>query len=467
MTSLWTRDEAVAATGGICAADWHANGVSIDTRTLQKGDIYVALSASRDGHDFVADALKKGAATALVSRIPDGLENAPLLLVPDVLQALVALGVFARARCGAKVVAITGSVGKTGSKEMLRCALTGQGRLHVAEKSYNNHEGVPLTLARMSQDTQFAVIEIGMNHPGEIAPLAKMARPHVAMITTVAPVHLEAFDSVRDIAREKATIFEGLEPNGIGILNADLPDFDILQNAVSGRVVTFGRNAEYALRSVDLQNGVTVVQAARSDVGFVFKLNTSGAHLAMNALGVLAVVDALGADMTRAIMGLQNWQPPEGRGARHRIDFGPAGIDGSFILVNESYNANPASVAAALDDLANADGNRVAILGDMLELGDTSELLHKEIAELSAIPKINKIHCVGAQMGCLCELLPDDIRGIALVTSTEMAAQIKRQIKAGDVVMVKGSLGTKMAIIVDALMNMGEATALVQTTGKP
>jgi len=464
--SLWTRDEAVGATGGTCTKNWNASGVSIDTRTLQKGDIYVALSAARDGHDFVQAAFDKGAAAALVSKIPEGLEHLPLLLVPDVLEGLVALGIAARARCDAKVVAITGSVGKTGSKEMLRCALNGQAKLHVAEKSYNNHEGVPLTLARMPMDTEIAIIEIGMNHPGEIAPLAKMARPHVAMITTVAAVHLEAFDSVRDIAREKASIFAGLEPDGIAVLNADLPDFDVLKAAGGGNVVTFGKDADFALKDIELSKGVTVVRASHKKQDFIFKLNSSGAHLAMNALAVLAISDALGADPARAILGLMDWQPSEGRGVKYSVSLGPAGMDGSFDLIDESYNANPASVRAALAVLAQAPGRKIAILGDMLELGETGIDLHKDIAKAEAVESIDVFHCIGPHMAAFYAVLPVEKQGLLAQSSAELASGITQQIRAGDVVMVKGSLGTKMAILVDALKNLGEATLLAQTTGK-
>jgi len=456
----------MAATGGACSKNWQASGVSIDTRTLNKGDIYVALSATRDGHDFIEDAFEKGAAAALVSRIPDGLEDLPLLLVADVLDGLVALGIAARARCNAKVVAITGSVGKTGSKEMLRCALAGQAKLHVAEKSYNNHEGVPLTLARMPADTEIAIIEIGMNHPGEIAPLAKMARPHVAMITTVAAVHLEAFRLVREIAHEKAQIFSGLEPNGTAVLNSDIPDFDILKKAAGKSVVTFGKSADFSLNNIELVNDVTVAQAAHNGVDFVYKLNCPGAHLALNALAVLAVCDVLGADPAHAILGLMQWQPTEGRGAKHRVSLGPAGMDGGFDVINESYNANPASIKAALAVLAGSDGRRVAILGDMLELGADSIDLHKEIANSKSVEKIDIFHCVGPHMAEFYALIPPEKRGLLAANATDMVRVISRQIKAGDVVMVKGSLGTNMAILVDVLKNLGEVTSQTQTTGK-
>lgn len=456
MSPLWTRDDAVAATGGSCAVDWRATGVSIDTRTLQKGDIFVALSATRDGHDYVAQALEKGAAAALVSRIPDGLKNAPLLLVPDVLKGLEALGIAARARTGAQVIAITGSVGKTGSKEMLREALVGQGNIHVAEKSYNNHEGVPLTLARMPADTDIAVIEIGMNHPGEIAPLALMARPHVALITTVAPVHLAAFNSVDEIAAEKAEIFRGLEAGGIAVLNADTETLHILEAAVSGaNVIRFGHAeaSDFRLVSFEVFDGSTVVRAESPLGSILFKLGGEGGHLAQNALGVLAGLYALNADIGRATLALASWHPPEGRGARQDILLGPEGLDGSFTLINESYNANPASTRAALETLARQAGRKVAILGDMLELGETSPALHRALAK--AARGVDAVHTVGPFMAGV----PFENRRISTQSSAEMAARIGRQIKAGDVVMVKGSLGMDMAKIIDALKNLGDAEA--------
>ena len=459
--SLWTRDDAVAATGGTCAIDWAANGVSIDTRSLEKGDLFVALSASRDGHDFVAQALKKGAAAALVSRIPEGLEEAPLLLVPDVLKGLEALGIAARARTDARVIAITGSVGKTGSKEMLRVALQGQGRIHVAEKSYNNHEGVPLTLARMPADTDIAVIEIGMNHPGEIAPLAKMARPHVAQITTVAPVHLAAFNSVEEIAAEKAEIFKGLEPNGIAVLNADLETYDILAQAAPAQILRFGaaETADFRLLSCDVGQGVTVVRAKAPMGEVMFKLGGEGAHLAQNAVGVLAGLHALKADLGRATLALASWHPPEGRGARQEIPLGPEGMDGYFTLINESYNANPASTRAALETLAQQAGRKVAILGDMLELGATAPALH---AALANIDGVDITHTVGPLMA----KVAFDNRGLTAETSEVLAAQIGRQIRAGDVVMVKGSLGMVMAKIIDALVKLSDAESQQNPEGK-
>ncbi|MEO9683784.1 UDP-N-acetylmuramoyl-tripeptide--D-alanyl-D-alanine ligase, partial [Tateyamaria sp.] len=291
--TLWTSAEAAAATGGTATIEWTAQGVSIDTRTLQAGDLFVALQAARDGHDFVAQALESGAAAALVTHVPEGVaEDAPLLIVPDVLAGLEALGLAARARTEARVVAITGSVGKTSTKEMLRAMLGDQGRTHASVASYNNHWGVPLTLARMPADTEYAVIEIGMNHPGEIAPLAKMARPHVAMITTVAAAHLEAFDDIAGIAVEKASIIDGLEYGGSAILNNDCSTAAILQakaHDAKRRDIGFGEHGfDFVLKSADLKQDSTVVQATAHDAPLLFKVGAVGRHYAMNGLGALA-----------------------------------------------------------------------------------------------------------------------------------------------------------------------------------
>lgn len=305
MGVLWTSAEIEAATGGRGTQAFAATGVSIDTRTIQPGDLFVALKDVRDGHDFVADALRKGAAGALVSRVPPGCSDAdPLLVVTDVLAALTALGAAGRARAAAKVVAVTGSVGKTSTKEMLRAVLAGQGIVHAAEASYNNHWGVPLTLARLPRDAAFAVIEIGMNHPGEIAPLACLARPHVAMITTVGAVHLEAFDDGIDgIAREKAAIFEGLMPGGTAVIPSGLTVTPILAAAATdhgAQIIRFGADPgdDWRLESVTLSQDATVVKASAGGQPFLFKLRTPGRHFAANALGVLACAAALGADLS-------------------------------------------------------------------------------------------------------------------------------------------------------------------------
>ena len=471
---LWTSDEAVAATGGRTTAPWAAGGVSIDTRTLQPGDLFVALKDVRDGHEFVAQALEKGAAAALVSRVPDGLSSGgPLLVVPDVLKALEDLGRTARARGRARVVGVTGSVGKTSTKEMLRVVLGGQGRVHAAEASYNNHWGVPLTLARMPPEADFAVIEIGMNHPGEIAPLSRMARPDVVVVTTVAPAHLEAFESVEGIAHEKAAIIEGLQPGGVAVLNADIATSAVLQakaKAAQARAVTFGaaEGADYRLVSVQIGEDSTVVRATRQGQPVLYKVMSPGRHFAANGLAVLAVADALGLDPVISATDLGHWHPPAGRGVRERIVLDLVEETG-FDLIDDAFNANPASMTASLEVLVNArpqdgigsraKGRRIAILGDMLELGPTEAALHAAIAETPGLAAIDLIHCVGPRMKALHAALPRAQRGDWVATAAELVPRARQLIDAGDIILVKGSKGIKVSLMVDALRKLGQPAA--------
>lgn len=472
--ALWTSTEAAKATGGRSTADWQASGVSIDTRTLQPGDLFVALKADRDGHDFVAAALAKGAAAAMVSHRPaEVAADAPLLIVDDVLQALERLGIAARARTGAKVAGITGSVGKTSTKEMLRAILSGQGKTHASAASYNNHWGVPLTLARMPADTRFAVIEIGMNHPGEIAPLARMAQLDVAMITTVGAAHLEAFDSIEGIAHEKAAIMDGLVPGGIAVLNADIDTTPILlakARAVGATPVLFGQSAAAQFRLIDARvtGDTTVVQASCHGAPLLFKVLSPGRHFAANALGALAVAEALGADPTVATCDLGLWQPPAGRGVRERIILDRV-EETHFDLIDDAFNANPASMAAALDVLIAATpqdgigrvgaGRRIAILGDMLELGPTEADLHQAIARHPGLATIAPIHCVGPRMRALWTALPRQQRGEWVESAPELAARARTLIDAGDIILVKGSKGSKVSLVAEALRKMGQAAA--------
>ncbi|WP_394154034.1 UDP-N-acetylmuramoyl-tripeptide--D-alanyl-D-alanine ligase [Loktanella salsilacus] len=469
MTPLWTAADAALATGGAATGDWQATGVSIDTRTLQPGDLFVALAAARDGHDFVAQALAKGAAAALVTHRPDGVpDGAPLLVVADVLQALEALGTAARARTQARVVAVTGSVGKTSTKEMLRAALTPQGRTHAAEASYNNHWGVPLTLARMPADTQFAIIEIGMNHPGEIAPLARLARPHVAMVTTVAAAHLEAFADLAGIAAEKAAIMDGLEPQGIAVLNADLDTSAVLLNhaAAGGHTVTtFGGGADWALGHVRITDSATVINASHAGTDYLFKLSVPGRHFAMNAVAVLAACDALGADPVQAAQDIGQWQPPTGRGTREIIVLDHGISEDTLDLIDDAFNANPTSMTAALEVLAASTprdgvgrivkGRRVAILGDMLELGPDEIEMHSALASDPHLAKAHIVHCAGPRMRALFDALPADLRGQWAPEADDLAGQITRLVDAGDVVLVKGSKGSKVSRVVDAIRKLG------------
>ncbi|WP_042248197.1 UDP-N-acetylmuramoyl-tripeptide--D-alanyl-D-alanine ligase [Paracoccus sp. PAMC 22219] len=446
--TLWTFEDAAAATGGRTTAAWAATGVSIDTRTIAPGDLFVALQADRDGHDFVAQALSKGAAAALVSRVPDGVApDAPLLIVPDVLAALEDLGRAGRARMAGRVIAITGSVGKTSTKEMARIALAGQGVIHAAEASYNNHWGVPLTLARMPANTDFAIIEIGMNHPGEIAPLSRMARPHVAMITTVAAAHLEAFGAIEGIAREKGAIFEGVQPVGHAIIPEDLPVTQILRDCADGAgavVVGFGEHGAARPLRIVPQDGALSCHARIMGDTLAFTLPTTGRHFAMNAVGVLAALSVAGADLAQAAAHLSDWHAPKGRGAVEDM--------GGIRLIDDAFNANPASLAAGLATLAGLQGGRrVAILGDMLELGTDEVAMHRAVASDPSMAQIDLVHCAGPLMRHLHDALPVGKRGLWTQTAAELAAQPDKLISAGDIVLVKGSKSSRISTVVQAL----------------
>ncbi len=468
--SLWTSDDAARATGGRVVGNWSADGVSIDTRTLMPGDLFVALTDLRDGHEFVAQALEKGAAAALVSRVPDGVPaDAPLLIVRDVLAALEALGAAGRARTQARIAAVTGSVGKTSTKEMLLGILADQGRAHASVESYNNHWGVPLTLARMPQDTEYAVIEIGMNHPGEIAPLARLTRPHVAIVTTVAAVHLEAFDNVAGIAIEKASVFEGLPRGGVAVINADDEHAAILMaKAVDLRLreIEFGVHGHhYKLIEVSVQDDTTVVRADADGTPLLFKIGTPGRHFAGNALGALAVAVALGADLALAAQSLGRWTPYKGRGVRETIYLDPVETHLKLHLIDDSYNANPTSMSAALEVLAAATvahdigrvskGRRIAIVGDMKELGPDAVALHAGLAHLDAVKKLDVVHCIGPLMRAFYDLLPEHQRGLWRETAQDMLGDVRGQLDSGDVVLAKGSLSMNLGAIVDAIRKMG------------
>ena len=454
---LWTRDEAVHATQGTSSQEWSASGISIDTRTLEPGDLFVALSDQRDGHDFVKNAFARGAAAALVSHVPDGLEaDTPLLLVKDVQKALENLGQAARARSQAKIIAITGSVGKTSTKEMLRVMLSEQGTTHASVASYNNHWGVPLTLARMPSDSEFGIFEIGMNHPGEIAPLTRQVAPHVALVTTVSAAHLEAFENIEGIAQEKASIMEGLVSGGKVVLNADLMTSDVLQRTAENlghSPLWFGKTATDArLLEVSLTEDMVEARASLLGEMISFRLNSLGSHFAMNALGALSAASAAGADTTKSINALATWQPPKGRGGRHLIE----APFGRFELIDDAYNANPASMEAALDVLALSQAKRrIAILGDMRELGKEASAIHGDLANLKAIDKVDVVHTVGPHMCALRARLNETQRGIHAHNAADLLPLLDELFCVGDCVLVKASLGTGLGVIVNAILQLG------------
>jgi UDP-N-acetylmuramoyl-tripeptide--D-alanyl-D-alanine ligase len=447
--ALWTADELVEATGGVASPRFDADGVSIDTRTLVRGDLFVALLGDgRNGHAFVADALTKGAAGAMVHEA-----GPPGLLVDDTLAGLGRLGGFARARFGAsggRLVGVTGSVGKTTTKEMLRAALSAFGPTHAAAASYNNHWGVPLTLARTPRAARFCIAEIGMNHAGEIEPLARLARPHVAVVTTIAKAHVGHLGSIEAIADEKAAIARGLEPGGIAVFPADSPQLSRLRAAASGvAAMTFGVAASADVRllsaAADADGSVLSVDVLGRTVGF--RLNAPGRHMAMNAVAALAAVAALGLDVGAAGAALEGFVPLAGRGSRREVSV----ENGTILLLDESYNGNGASMRAALDVLRLQPARRrVAVLGDMLELGDESVAEHVGLAESVSLSADILFTC-GPLMRYLFDAVPDRLRGAHESDSNALAPVVASFLKRGDAVLVKGSLGSAMKRIIDSI----------------
>ncbi|MBT7756098.1 MAG: UDP-N-acetylmuramoylalanyl-D-glutamyl-2,6-diaminopimelate--D-alanyl-D-alanine ligase [Rhodospirillaceae bacterium] len=462
---LWRAGEAATATDGQIAGDWRASGVSIDSRTVQAGDLFVAIQGPNfDGHGFVADALARGAAAAMISRRPDNLDpDAPLLLVDDTLAGLQALGRAARARSSARIAAVTGSVGKTGTKEALFLALARSASAHASEGNLNNHWGAPLSLARMPRDCRFGVFELGMNHSGEIAPLSRLVRPHVAIITNVEPVHLEFFNSLSQIADAKAEIFTGLEPDGIAILNRDNTHFAYLEAAAKaagvGRVISFGAHEDAQARLIGLAQhpNCNCISADIDGQAVTYKVGAPGRHWAINSLAVLAAVRALGADLGLAALAMAEVTAAKGRGQRHRIAFGDEGL----LIIDESYNASPIAMTAAIDALGAVEpaplGRRIAVLGDMLELGETAPDLHGALAPALVAAGIDQVFACGPNMAHLFDALPKSMRGAHAETSAQLLPKVMAAVRPGDTVLVKGSLGLAMAPIVEALRGLGPA----------
>jgi UDP-N-acetylmuramoyl-tripeptide--D-alanyl-D-alanine ligase len=459
---LWTADELVAATGGTLHGHVTKplNAVTIDSRAVGQGDIFVAIKGERhDGHDFVAGALKAGAGLGLVSRVTDEMLAAgPVLQVAeDPLRGLEAMGVAARARCHGQIIAVTGSVGKTSTKEMLRVALSASGQTHASAASFNNHWGVPLTLARMPRETAFGVFEVGMNHAGEITPLVGWVKPHVAIVTTIAASHLGHFNSLDDIADAKAEIFTGLLPGGHAVISRDTPYFERLAAAAKAcgvtSIVSFGKHPESDVRMerVALHADCCCVTASVMGESLIYKLGVPGEHMAVNSLAVLAAVKLSGADLARAALALATAQPAKGRGVRESLSI----AGGELLLIDESYNANPASVGAALALLGASrpgkGGRRIAVLGDMLELGNHAPGLHAGLFEPMDAAKVDVLYAAGPLMANLWARVPASKRGIHAATSDGIRDALLAGLRAGDVVMVKGSLGMRMGPLVEAI----------------
>jgi UDP-N-acetylmuramoyl-tripeptide--D-alanyl-D-alanine ligase len=436
------------------------SGLSIDSRTIAPGEAYFAIKGDvHDGHGFVTAALKAGAALAVVETAQRGkfASDAPLLVVDDVLAGLVDLARAARARLQAQVIAVTGSVGKTSTKEALRRVLGAQGETHASASSFNNHWGVPLSLARCPATARYAIFEIGMNHAGEIEPLVGMVRPQVAVITTVEPVHLEFFAGIEAIADAKAEIFAGVEPGGAVVLNRDNSQFERLRRRAGqlgiSRIVSFGADAKSDARllEVSLHAACSAVHANILGQDITYKLGMPGRHMAMNSLAVLAAASLVGADLALAALSLSQIEPAAGRGVRRTLEL----AGGEATLIDESYNANPASMAAALNVLGAAavgpHGRRIAVLGDMLELGPTSPDLHRGLNEAIKTNHIDLVYCCGPLMRNLWDALSTGKRGGYAESAASLEAQAVAAIRVGDAIMVKGSLGSKMKTIVNAL----------------
>jgi len=468
-TVLWSEAEASIATRGRATATFNATGVSIDSRSIEAGDLFIALQGPNfDGHAFVAKALAAGACAAVVAadwqRSADLATDAPLLIVKDTMTALWDLGRAARARSAARFAAITGSVGKTSTKETLLQVLAASAPTYASTGNLNNHWGAPLSLSRMTRDATFGVFELGMNHAGEISPLSKLVRPEVAIITTIDAVHLEFFKSTGEIADAKAEIFDGLEEGGTVLLPADNPHFrrlvDRARAAGIDNILSFGRAADADIRLIDcevMDDGNWISAEVLGD-HVTYRTAAPGQHLAINTLAVLGAVRALGADLDKALNAFTAVQPVKGRGKREAIQLDT----GALTLIDESYNASPVSIRAALKLLGNLTpgkgGRRIAILGDMRELGGQSASLHQGLAPDLIAAALDQVFLVGPFMHGLGTLLPPAMLAGHVAQSEELATAIGGKLQANDIVLVKGSLGTNMAPIVKAIRALDHTT---------
>jgi UDP-N-acetylmuramoyl-tripeptide--D-alanyl-D-alanine ligase len=453
MSALWTSQEIAAATGGTAHGAFDAGGVTFDSREVGPGDLFIAMPGTvHDGHEFVGQAVASGAAGLLVSRPVDH----PHVLVGDTAKALQDLGRAARERVSATIVGVTGSVGKTSTKEALFAALDRwrPGKVHRSVKSYNNHTGVPLSLARMPRDSAFAVLEMGMSAKREIAALTRLVRPNVAVITAIAPAHIENLGSEEAIADAKSEIFEGLEPEGVAIVPNDTPFRDRLVRAArryADRTITFGSGDAdvHALHAVRADNGGSLITAALLDSDVTFTISQRGEHWVSNALAVLAAVEAVGGDVAVAGLALADLGGLKGRGERHllRIDGGEA------LLIDESYNANPASMAATLKSLGAETGadRRIAVLGPMRELGEHGAELHARLAPAVLSAKVDELVLVGNDMNPLDDALAGQVHVTRVADAADAADTVSRLLRPGDAILVKASNSIGLSLVIDRL----------------
>jgi len=465
MNFLWDIDALMAAVDGrpVGVMPEGITGISIDSRTLKEGEGFFAIKGDQfDGHDFLAAAMRAGAAVAIVDEsklVSLGSLKLPLIVVRDVLDAMRRLGEVARMRSKARFIAITGSVGKTTTKEMLRTILAPSGMVHASVASFNNHWGVPLTLARLPQEAKFGVFEIGMNHPGEITPLVKMVRPHVAMITAIAPAHIGAFDTIEDIARAKAEIYAGVVQGGHALVNHDDRRYtqlrDLSRDAGIENLASYGqkRGSDFWLRQLDKTPDGSKLSVRINGKDVEFEISVPGEHMALNSVGVLGAACLLGADVEKSCDAMARITAADGRGTRYVI--GGSGAMG-ITIIDESYNANPTSMEAALEVLGNYEGvktkRRIAVLGDMLELGRQSRKYHEALAKPISASKADLVFLVGPEMEYLAKILPNEKLGGYYKDATVLSERLKATMKPGDVVMLKASKGIGFAAVVQAIL---------------
>lgn len=462
MKLSWQAEEIIRAVRGnsLHEQTWHATGVAIDNRAVKPGDLFIALKGPvHDGHDFVGQAFANGAVAAIVDHAPPQVTSqSPLIFVEDSFSAMQDLGRVGRQRSHAKFLAVTGSVGKTSCKEQLRIMLGACGDVYANEGSFNNHWGVPLSLARLPADAKWGVFEIGMNHAGEITPLTREVKPAVSLINNVESVHLENFPSVEAIADAKAEIFLGMEPDSTAVLNRDNPHFARLLAAARTQgirtILSFGQNEKADARLIECVTDADGSNVTADVLGnrLVYRIGTPGLHTALNSLGTLASAAAAGGDLMVCAEALAAFRPLDRRGARQKVQL----RDGSSLtVVDETFNANPVSTKAAIRVLADIPldgaGRRIAVLGDMKELGPAEAEMHVGLAEILIACDIDKIYCCGELMTHLYNALPTSLRGGYTLESAACAAQVAASVQNGDVVMVKGSKSVHMERVVEAL----------------
>ncbi|MCG8492629.1 MAG: UDP-N-acetylmuramoyl-tripeptide--D-alanyl-D-alanine ligase [Sneathiellales bacterium] len=461
---LWTGKQIIEATSGDCAqTDWICNGVNIDNRVVEKDDLFIAIKGpNNDGHDYVKAALEAGASAALVSHVPEGVDKDKLVLVEDTQTAMEKLGEAARNRTDARIIAVTGSVGKTGTKEALAHLLSRQGKTHYSIGSFNNHWGVPLSLCRMPLESEYGIFELGMNHAGELGPLSKMVRPDVAIITIIAPAHMEFFESTDDVARAKAEIFEGVKENGVVLLNADDSHFPLLKGLAETRgdleIRYFGENdlAHIRLNNAQLMPESSIIDATIFGQNHHFTIPLAGRHWVQNALAVLGGIALIGGDTGKACADFADLAAPSGRGALIDLE----SPSGRYVVIDESYNASPVAMEAAFKVLAGKKvegmGRKIAVLGDMRELGEKSPEIHRNLAAGLLASGVDLVYASGPNMQHLYDALPLPKKASFADKSDALVGPLKQEVRADDIVLIKGSLGSNMKVILNGLVGQSD-----------